>query len=353
VTLTELWPPPDELCVRGPDGRYTNEIVVPFVRVPANDATARPAPPAPPKVAPVRRSFAPGSEWLYAKLYAGSATADQILTEAIAPLVTGGVPWFFLRYSDPHWHVRLRVHGEPAWLYGDLMPRLAEATRAMLDDGRMWRLQLDTYEREIERYGGDAGIALAERLFCADSACVVDLLGMLAGDAGIDARWRLALRGIDQLLDDLGFDLALRLTLMRRIRDSFAREHRVDGLVVFQRGLGDKYRKERAALDGLLDRARDADSDFQPGFERFAQRSADNAPIIAELRALEQRGALTSSLFELAPSYIHMHVNRVIRSAQRAHELVLYDLLVRLYESRVARAKKPRGAAPASAATGA
>ena len=340
VSLTELWPPPDELCVRGPDGRYTNEIVVPFARVPAKDLPARAASPAAPAVAPVRRSYAPGSEWLYAKLYTGSATADQILTEAIAPLVAGGAPWFFLRYSDPHWHVRLRVHGEPSWLYGDFMPRLAEATRAMLDDGRMWRLQLDTYEREIERYGGDAGIELSERLFSADSACVIDLLGMLAGDAGIDARWRLALRGIDQLLDDLGFDLALRLSLMRRIRDSFAREHRVDGAVMFQRGLGDKYRKERGALEGLLDRARDADSDFQPGFERFAQRSADNAPIIAELRALEQRGALTSSLVDLAPSYIHMHVNRIIRSAQRAHELVLYDLLVRLYESKVARAKK-------------
>ncbi|MEO7734741.1 MAG: lantibiotic dehydratase, partial [Kofleriaceae bacterium] len=340
VTLTELWPPPEELCVRGPDGRYTNEIVVPFVRVPAKDVPVRAAPPAAPAVAPVRRRFAPGSEWLYAKLYTGSATADQILTEAIAPLVAGGASWFFLRYSDPQWHVRLRVHGEPSWLYGDLMPRLAEATRAMLDDGRMWRLQLDTYEREIERYGGDAGIELAERLFCADSACVLDVLGMLAGDAGIDARWRLALRGIDQLLDDLGFDLALRLALMRRIRDSFAREHRVDGLVMFQRGLGDKYRKERVALEGVLDRARDGDSDFQPGFERFAQRSADNAPIIAELRALDQRGALTTPLIDLAPSYIHMHVNRIIRSAQRAHELVLYDLLVRLYESKVARAKK-------------
>jgi class I lanthipeptide synthase len=38
-----------------------------------------------------------------------------------------------------------------------------------------------------------------------------------------------------------------------------------------------------------------------------------------------------------------MHVNRLIRSAQRAHELVLYDLLVRLYESQAARAKAPRG----------
>ena len=243
--------------------------------------------------------------------------------------------WFFIRYSDPHWHVRFRVRGEPAWLYGEILPRLATATRAMPDDGRMWRLQLDTYEREVERYGGPAGTELAERLFCADSACVVDILGMLAGDAGADARWRLTLRGIDQLLDDLGFDLAARLAIMRRTRDAFAREHRVDSAIVFQRGLGDKYRRERASLETLLDRACDADSEFAPGLERLVARSAANAPIVAELRAAEQRRELTMPLVELAPSYIHMHVNRLIRSAQREHEVVLYDLLARLYESKV------------------
>jgi class I lanthipeptide synthase len=344
VTLTELWPAPAELPVHGPDGRYANEIVVPFVRVPASEPRRSATPPLP---TGVHRTFVPGSEWLYAKLYTGHATSDQILTEVIGPLVAGGPdgraapPWFFLRYSDPHWHLRFRVHGDPAWLYGELLPRLTAQARAMLDDGRLWKLQLDTYEREIERYGGPIGIALAEQLFAADSACVVDILGMLAGDAGIDARWRLALRGIDQLFDDLAFDLAARLSIMRNARDAFAREHRVDTAVTFQRGLGDKYRKERGALEALLDRTRDAESELEPGFERFAARSVANAPIIAELRAAEQRGALTLSVPELVPSYIHMHVNRLIRSAQRAHELVLYDLLARLYESRLARAKKP------------
>jgi thiopeptide-type bacteriocin biosynthesis protein len=346
VNLTELWPAGSELAVRGPDGRYANEIVVPLVRVAAPDparTVAAPSAGAPVAAPALRRSFAPGSEWLYAKLYTGHATSDQILTEAIAPIVTelpAGPSWFFLRYGDPQWHVRFRIRGEPAWLCGELMPRLAAHTRAMLDDGRMWRLQLDTYEREIERYGGPVGIELAERLFCVDSACALEILGMLAGDAGSDARWRLALRGTDQLLGDLGFDLAARLALMRRIRDGFAREHRAESSIGFQRGLGDKYRKERAALDGLLDPGRDAESELAPGLERLVARSAANAAILDELRAADQRGALTSSLPELAASYIHMHINRMIRSAQRAHELVIYDLLVRLYEGKVARAKQ-------------
>ena len=35
-----------------------------------------------------------------------------------------------------------------------------------------------------------------------------------------------------------------------------------------------------------------------------------------------------------------MHVNRLLRSAQRAHEMVMYDLLDRLYMARAARSKR-------------
>ena len=52
----------------------------------------------------------------------------------------------------------------------------------------------------------------------------------------------------------------------------------------------------------------------------------------------------TLPITELASSYVHMHVNRLIRSAQRAHELVLYDLLARIYESQLARARARRPA---------
>jgi len=76
-----------------------------------------------------------------------------------------------------------------------------------------------------------------------------------------------------------------------------------------------------------------------PGLERIAARSAAHAPVLAELRAAEQRGQLTVPVADVVPSYIHIHVNRLIRSAQRAHELVRYDLLVRRYESQAARAK--------------
>ncbi|HEY1639542.1 MAG TPA: lantibiotic dehydratase C-terminal domain-containing protein, partial [Streptosporangiaceae bacterium] len=56
------------------------------------------------------------------------------------------------------------------------------------------------------------------------------------------------------------------------------------------------------------------------------------------IRGIAGSGAGTApSLAELAISLAHMHVNRLLRSAQRAQELVLYEMLDRLYTSRAAR----------------
>jgi hypothetical protein len=47
----------------------------------------------------------------------------------------------------------------------------------------------------------------------------------------------------------------------------------------------------------------------------------------------------------MAVSLAHMHVNRFIRSAARAHEMVLYDFLFQTHRSRAARARKRPAAA--------
>ncbi len=346
--LVEFFPGPDLLAAAGPEGRFLNEILVPFVRKPpAGDAAAEAAPRAPRtavEAAPVRRSFPPGSEWLYAKLYTGTATADGLLREVVTPVVRDALAageadgWFFIRYGDPEWHLRVRFHGEPAKLQSGVLSRLHAALDPLLADGRIWRVQLDTYEREIERYGGPEGIALAERLFQVDSDAVLAILEMLEGDEGADFRWRLALRGIDMLLGDLRFDPGTRMRVMRGMREGFTREF--GGGKGLRVQLDQRFRQEWRSLTPLLDPAGDAESELAPALEILRQRSALNAPIVEELRELERAGRLNQPLADLASSYVHMHVNRFIRSAQRAHELVLYDFLYLLYESRAARERK-------------
>ncbi len=348
--LVEFFPGPDRLPATGPEGRFLNEILIPFVSRPrqaavpslATEGALQKAAAA--NAPTLRRSFPPGSEWLYAKLYTGTATADGLLREVVAPVAREALAageadgWFFIRYGDPEWHLRVRFHGDPAKLQAGVLTRLHAALDPLLADGRIWRVQLDTYERETERYGGAEGMPLAERMFQVDSEAVLEILEMLEGDAGADFRWRLALRGIDMLLGDLRFDAETRLRVMRTMRESFVQEF--GGGKGLRVQLDQRFRQEWRSLMPLLDPAGDEASELAPALAVLRQRSERLAPIVDQLRELEQSGRLHPTLAELAPSYVHMHVNRIIRSAQRAHEMVLYDFLYLLYESRAARERK-------------
>lgn len=344
VVLTEVFEP-EQMCAEGPEGMFVHELVVPMI-APRPPAPA-PRPARPPARAEVVRQYAPGSEWLYAKLYTGAATADGLLRDLVAPVVRAALAsgaaseWFFIRYGDPEWHLRVRLRGDPGRLLGEVLPMLANAAQDGVADGRLWRFQVDTYDREVERYGGAAGIVLAEALFHADSDACLGIVETLAGDAGADARWRLALRGMDLLLDDLGFGLAHKRAIVHECRQRFGAEFHAEGPLRHQ--LGDKFRRERVALEALLDPAHDANSELAPGLELLRGRSLRLGPIAAALQASERDGRLRLPVAVLAASFLHMHANRLLRAAARAQELVLYDLLDRLYEGRMARAKR-RGA---------
>jgi thiopeptide-type bacteriocin biosynthesis protein len=348
AALDELFPGPHEQPAHGPEGRFVHELIVPFVSsaAPVRPSASDAAVPGPPLgLAPLpraRRSFPPGSEWLYVKLYSATATADAVLRELVGPLVrqtlgSGHVDrWFFIRYHDPDPHLRLRFQGAPESLERHVWPALRAAAAAWLDDGRIRRLALDTYEREIERYGGQDGIELAERLFHADSEAVLEIVERLdPGDAGLDERWRLTFCGMHLLLEDLGIDLHARAALLQEIRAASATEQRFDHNL--ERRVGDAFRRERARLEALLHASPAGDDALAPGLLALGRRSRRLRTVVAALREREAAGLLSAPRRALAVSFLHMHANRLLRSAQREQEAVLHDFLARHYESAVAR----------------
>jgi len=270
-----------------------------------------------------------------------------VLAQSLGPLVRRALAagwadrWFYVRYADPEPHLRLRFRGDPATLRRDLLPAAQALGAELVEDGRAWRVQLDTYEREVERYGGPDAIALAERVFEADSEAALAIVGLVArGRLGAADRWRLGLAGVDALLADLGLDLAAKRAFAARMRDAFIAEFR--GGPPLRRQLSDRFRRERASLEALL-RSGDATPRLRPGLDALRRRSERLAPVVAELRELERGGRLAEPLASIASSFAHMFLNRLTRSAARAQELVTYDFLCRLYEASAARAAASRG----------
>ncbi|HEY6707952.1 MAG TPA: lantibiotic dehydratase [Actinomycetota bacterium] len=335
VTLHEAIPGPGDAWLPGPGGRYLTELVVPLrlaapqgSHAPGNRQLSHaPAPLVPRDV----RLRPPGSEWLYVKLYGPREDEDELLAGPVRELAEAAVEdglasgWFFVRYGDPDPHLRLRFRGEPGRLTGKLLPRLCEWAGELVAAGRCDRFAIDTYEREVERYGGPEGMAAAEELFVADSRCVAGLVGCLRGGLGLD-RVGLAVVTVDDLLDALGLDPRRRLEWF-------------GGRVADRRASGPEHRRRKAVLRPLLADPRRLGS--VPGGREvlglLAERRAALVPIAERLATL---AAVGDRLQGGAPAFVHLNCNRLLGPDPAAERLVM-GLLLRTRES-LDRAPLPR-----------
>ncbi|SEJ50461.1 thiopeptide-type bacteriocin biosynthesis domain-containing protein [Dyadobacter sp. SG02] len=339
VTLTEFPEHEQNAFLGAPGGRYVNEVLLPFldkkealspISGSAQPSMAEPA---------VRRDFMTGSEWLYVKIYAGTRTADRLLTAVIKPLAdrlmaeSAIEKWFFIRYSDPDNHIRLRFyHSKDKSFWQTVLAELHRLMEPLLANGTVHKIQLDTYKRELERYGHHA-FEETESIFFADSAATVGVLDTLSGDEGEHFRWLAGLRGVDMLLNDLGFTLEDKKIFAGQSQERFFREFR--GGTDLNVQLNNKYRQHTDEIGSFLDPGDDSLNGIGDLITLFEERSAR---VVASLVAILPHREV--SLYNLAGSLVHMFLNRLFVSQQREHELVVCHYLKKYYESKLARREK-------------
>jgi thiopeptide-type bacteriocin biosynthesis protein len=320
VVLQEPLPGPEHAWLEGPGGRYLPELIVSLIQ---QDPPARAAPnPAGHRTASahVRREDRlrmPGSDWLFAKLYGPVGDQDELLAGPVrtfAEFATASglaEEWFFVRYADPEPHLRLRFAGHPGNLVGELLPRLCAWAQELLTAGSCDRIAFDTYAREIERYGGLAGMAAAEQVFAVDSVTVVELLELERRNRiGLD-RTALAVLSVDALLAALGLDDARRLAVYRRAVSS-------------RHEAGADYRLRQRALRSLVTN-HDAGQD-DPGGALARLLGARAAGLEGPARRLDELaagGQLARPVDDICPSFVHMHCNRLLSRPTPTEQHVL------------------------------
>lgn len=290
----------------------------------------------------VQRNFIIGDQWLYYKFYTGPKTADLVLTEMIKPvsenLLTNGLidRWFFIRYADPKLHLRVRFHHSASPSLSDIIEEIHNRVTPLMTRNLIWKVQLDTYQRELERYGQET-IDLTEELFFYDSRMIVEMLDMLEGDEGEQIRWLFSLRAIDQMLDDFSYTEEEKLPLINRLRDGFGQEFGLNRFLKKQ--LDQKFRSNRAKVNDIMDRSKDEANSLKPLLDILNKKSADLQSVADRILAATHENGAEKRRDDLMGSYLHMMINRMFKTKQRLHELVLYDLLSRTYRSSLARKK--------------
>ena len=287
----------------------------------------------------IRQSFIPGSQWVYIKLYTGEKTADDILNKAIAPVLKkvqkekAIEKWFFIRYSDPDFHLRIRLLVFDIQFIGKILRLFYRKLNRWNKDHLLWNVQLDTYKREMERYGNHM-IEETESLFYADSECILSIIKKLNGNDNY--RWMIALKLIHELLSDFGLNLDEKQKLTEILSKSYKTEF---GFNEFNsKQFNAKFRENKKIVESVLNNTLQ-EKEFISLFPFINKRSKELTPIVKQIKIKSNK---EKNVNELLQSYLHMMLNRLFRSKNRQHEMLLYDFMFRYYTSEIAKAKYNR-----------
>ncbi len=281
---------------------------------------------------------------LYTLLYVPRERQEQILERLIGPLVSeirhhpDLDSLFFVRYSEPRWQLRFRVLGRPAWVNGPLRDLVEHRVGGFEEAGEIEAHEFHQYDREYERYGGEVGMDLAEKLFHVDSLACLDI--MQIDRAGLLRKSR---REFSMVLIDRFLDLARFTPAERREYYKFGYAWALEQKIWEE--------EDHATLEGRF-------QSLRPGLERlFFGPTAMNpvefyggpeAAEVAEkfLRAAEpvvenilrehHAGRIHQGLLYLFWSYAHMMTNRL--GVESTPEAILRFFMHRLLEERAATA---------------
>ncbi len=302
------------LKVRGPEGGYVSEISLPCFK---RDHT------------PIKhqlnnyfrsevgqleidhsfRFLGPTSGCLYFRLNVSHLEADLFLKTELKTIVErlksdfNLSKWFFIRYSDPQHHIRLRLFSGTKAFPAEMMEFCAGRFQQLTAAGGLEGFQLDIYEREIERYGGRYSIDLFEKMFEVDSEATLKWMSEICTLNGESDGLRLifALRSLDFWLKDLKIS---EKEVISNLDFRFFPNSDLRNLEkYFQIFKGARQALARSSMDSIQNgKAMDS---------ILFERSKRLKPLIARLKKLELENRLGVGWRGLVESIIHMHINRL------------------------------------------
>ncbi|MFI0434457.1 MAG: lantibiotic dehydratase [Parachlamydiaceae bacterium] len=322
VRLTEKIGQHKGQWIQSQRGVHFSEFTVPFIKnkqyadsvKDAHSAHLR-------SIAPDFRFKLLGSEWFYVKFYLNASEENELLSkECLAfsqkvldlGLIVG---WFFIRYNDPRSHLRLRFRLKEGASLTSFLPLFHEWSSRLLHQYFIYEMSLASYEREVERYGGEELIEYAESVFCGDCLASIDLFRCWSHEADSHAQELLSALSLIDLLKHLGLSLQEQLSYFS------LRQLSQDELPGFRAVKPSLLKYAQAILNNTLEQY----SELYFFSQALLKRRGALEDFAKKMRELEAQQLLTSSSHSILGSLIHMHCNRLIgRESQREKKTCVY-----------------------------
>lgn len=282
----------------------------------------------------IKRTFEIGEECVYFKMYIRSFFADRILiklSELISIKIHNGEvqKWFFIRYNDPDFHIRVRIFLADKKEFADIIFEVNTLLKEEIET-KITTIILDTYTREIERYDALC-MELMEDLFYLDTVFLIKFLEEIENSQYTENdRWMYGLIAIDKTLSDFELNLEAKLNFVKNNNELFSKELEKDKNLNKQ--LNAVYRENEFLIKNNLNNSTEL-SNF------FKQKPKEINILISKINDLNEKSLLTQDFYSLISSYIHMNCNRLFRIEPRKQEYILYDFLTRFYTKEFYRKK--------------
>jgi len=271
------------------------------------------------------RVFSLGSEWVYFKIYSGYKIADIILLEYLSEKIeillseNSIKKWFFIRYNDSDSHLRIRFQVSNPENVFQVIKELYPVFENLLQKNFIWKVQNDTYIREIERYGLNT-IKDSETLFYFDSKMILEYLSMKNDLEKEENQLLFSFLSIDSFLNAFELTISEKLTLLDDMQQGFKKEF--NATKVLKSELDKHYRELENEISSCMDD--DSNAIFQIVEDKFQNIH----PIAKSIKK-----NLEINLNSFLSSHIHMMINRQFTSRQREYETLIYDHLHRYYKT--------------------
>lgn len=320
-------------------GNHFCEFVIPFSKNPKyTSSEERLTFPQNKAISTKSRWKLPGSEWLYAKFYLDAVQETRFLLEHCSRFCKTMLQqniitdWFFVRYSDSRPHIRLRFRGDQSNIISYLLPALHNLSLKLLEDRSIQEMAIASYEREVERYGGEELIEFAEAFFSADSITTLSLLAIQTSKKTQLSEECIAALSLLDILKQF------RLSSTQQIELLSAAQSAKEGLKGFR-----QYKNLLMSLGEAVEQNNLAEHEEGVLLSKaFEMREGALAAFTNHMHDLGHKQQLASTPEVIKNSLLHMHCNRLLgrdRKKEVTARLYAQHILKLIAEKRSAIAK--------------
>lgn len=252
--------------------------------------------------------FLPGSEWLYLELYMHPMVMDDFLKKEMKLFIRkqqGKLKkWFFIRYNNPEYHVRLRLKMKSVKYLSSIMEEMQKLFEPIRKDGRLRKILIKEYEPEWLRYGIQR-MKLIEQFFGEDSKEALSQLNL-----SVQQKMESVLGFIATLGDNAYPDLSSQSDYFKRMANRFSSEIMFD--TVSFKAINKHY------------------SDYKIEKRIVSKKTLTLFDKIIKCCAEEEKMSMLADI-------VHMHINRRFGIDPRLHEAVIYQFLYKWRVSQISR----------------